>query len=466
MPDLTPIERPVLATIPRVELMHAGTWNISTGQATFTSDDLAQAIAAMECPAVRRPVLKIGHTDVRFDGEPAVGWIDNLNTDGSTLWGDYVGMPRWLADVCASAYPDRSIEGWYDFQCQIGHTHPFVLTGVALLGVTPPGIGTLASLQDVATLYGVAAAQNPDTVVTTSRHIVFNASGGNMPASLLKAKATVEDIRRAYYADASWSVWIEEIQLDPVLQLIVADDETGQRQRVPVTLDPSKEGEEAVEFAAPIPVLVRYEDAPIAASVARDGVVHYSTRQASRPSASPQPPATEPLGSITPQKKEKAAMAASDLNITGGLLTRLGIAPDADLDEDGLLAALDERLTAPSTVEASTQQTTPTVPEGHVVVSQRVLDEMRIQAAAGAEAFARQQREDRDNAISAAVRDGRISPARKEFWATAWDKDPEGVLKDLAALPPGRIPMAATGYLGTEASGDDSVYASLFGKDA
>lgn len=163
MPDVTVPTAAPLAARRGVELIRTGTWHISTGVWTATPSDLAACIAALDCPAVRRPVLKLGHTDPRFDGEPAVGWVDNLDLadGGATLVGDYVGMPGWLGDVIASAYPDRSIEGVYDFACQVGHLHPFVLTGVALLGVTPPGVGNLASLQDVATLYGVAASSPP-----------------------------------------------------------------------------------------------------------------------------------------------------------------------------------------------------------------------------------------------------------------------------------------------------------------
>lgn len=170
MPDVTVPAAPALSRIDRVELVHAGSWDISTGPWTVDADDLAAAVGALDCPAVRRPVLKLGHTDPRFDGEPAVGWIDNLATteDGQTLVGDYVGMPGWLGGVIASAFPDRSVEGLYGFQCQIGHTHPFVLTAVALLGVTPPGVGTLGSLQDVAALYGVAAAADPGDAVSVA----------------------------------------------------------------------------------------------------------------------------------------------------------------------------------------------------------------------------------------------------------------------------------------------------------
>src|SRR4051812_19712565 len=129
-----------LANLPGVELVQAGQWDLSTGRVTFTRADLAAAVAALDCPAVRRPVLKLGHVDPRFDGEPAVGFVANmcLADGGHTVVGDYVGMPGWLGDILASAFPDRSIEGCFDFKCQVGHTHPFVITAVALLGVSAP----------------------------------------------------------------------------------------------------------------------------------------------------------------------------------------------------------------------------------------------------------------------------------------------------------------------------------------
>ncbi len=146
-----------LRTLPGIELAAAGTWRASTGETTFTVEDLAGAIAALDCPGVRNPVLKLGHDEedstggVRWDGEPAVGWIANMRLDesGVKLLGDYTGVPEWLAEVMPSAYPDRSIEIYRPFRCQIGHWHPSVITAVALLGVMPPGVGVLKSLQDV-----------------------------------------------------------------------------------------------------------------------------------------------------------------------------------------------------------------------------------------------------------------------------------------------------------------------------
>lgn len=159
-PDIrTPVP---LRTLHGIELAAVGTWKASTGETTFTNEDFVHAVAALECPGVRDPVIKLGHQEddpsggMRWDGEPAVGWVAGMHFDGVKMIGDFTGLPAWLADadenglsVLAAAYPDRSIEIYRPFECQIGHLHPSVITAVSLLGVYAPGVGVLKSMQDV-----------------------------------------------------------------------------------------------------------------------------------------------------------------------------------------------------------------------------------------------------------------------------------------------------------------------------
>src|SRR5262249_52019816 len=107
----------------------------------------------------RDPVIKLGHVDPRFDGQPAIGQVKNLrlSPDGDRLIGDLTGMPGWLAEVAASAYPNRSIENVWDHQCQVGHRHPFAVTGLALLGVAPPAV---AGLNDIRSLFQASSGGN------------------------------------------------------------------------------------------------------------------------------------------------------------------------------------------------------------------------------------------------------------------------------------------------------------------
>ncbi len=149
-----------LRTIPGVELIRTGTWDLSTGPWEVTPADLLAAVAAHRAGAVRRPPVKLGHVDPRFDGEPSYGYVDNLRIvdNGQTLVGDLVGLPPMLADLIPVAYADRSVEGVQGFVDASGQAYSFALTGVALLGAEQPGVTSLRSLADVGALYGLGVA--------------------------------------------------------------------------------------------------------------------------------------------------------------------------------------------------------------------------------------------------------------------------------------------------------------------
>lgn len=475
MPTVQP-----LATVPNVELIHTGTWATKRtpfGEAawTVTTADLANAVAASECPAVRRPILKLGHTEPLGKpnpGQPAVGWIGNLavTEQGHTLVGDYVGMPGWLGGVLASAYPDRSVESEYDYVCQLGHTHPFVLHAVALLGVDAPGIGTLQSLQDVAALYGVAAS-----VEASGTPITFTVQASTQEVSVpqqrapvqVAASVTTEDVRRAFYdgpGDGSWHQWIESIELEP-LQLIVMDDAKGKRYRVPVTVGDG-DGEDAVSFGDPVEVVIRYEDAGSVAAAARQ-VIAWASRAESRPGSPPEQPTTPPA-----QQGSAAASAADRSDDKKGpavdfstdqladLRARLGLAEDAPLGPEQVLAALtpkddDQDGGAPSSVAAAARK------PGTMVIDTSAWAERETRIKRLEAAAEKRAREERDQIVAAAVQAGKFPPARKEHWVRLWDADPEGTREVLAGLTPNVVPVDALGYAGDEAD-FDAEFAHLF----
>lgn len=261
---------PALMTLTGVDIVAAGEWDLSSGETTFTTEDLAAAVASAQCPAIGKPVLKIAHADTDKHW-PAVGRVANmtLTAEGNKITGDLAGMPGWLAAVLPSAYPARSIEANWNVQCQIGHVHPFVISALALLGELPPGVGVLNDLEDVAAVYGLSDV---------------NAAAGRqgMSGKAFAAGVTTEDVRRAYY-DASgtpYSFWITEMQLDPP-QLIVSDDATAKVYRVPITIKGSE-----ITFGDAQEVEIEYVD--IAASrVKHEGarakvIVRYADAEASR----------------------------------------------------------------------------------------------------------------------------------------------------------------------------------------
>lgn len=168
-------------------------------------------------------------------------------------------------------------------------------------------------------------------------------------------------------------------------------------------------------------------------------------------SATPQPPeATEPPGLTT-------APEGDDMStLTDGLRTRLGIT-DAELDEAGLLAALDEAL------QERSEATAINPPAGTVLVDQDALAALRADAAAGREARNRQEAEDRVAAVDAAINEGRILASRRDAWLANLEQDP-GAAATLASLPQ-IIPTVAIGSAGgVEVDADDEMYATIFGR--
>lgn len=146
-----------LVTVKDRELMKVGRWPVHQGgEFNVTPELIAAALKGHEAGVLRKPTIRLGHNDPRFTGDPAVGWVDNVHAsaDGQTLYGDLVGVPDWLANNLPSAYPSLSIEGVYDYTAPDGTNHDFLLTGLALLGATLPGIGSLKSVQDVEALFG------------------------------------------------------------------------------------------------------------------------------------------------------------------------------------------------------------------------------------------------------------------------------------------------------------------------
>lgn len=508
MPDVVVPAAPPLARVHSVELMHAGQWTGLYGTHEYTASDLAASVAALDCPAVRNPILKFGHDGNHGAGDPAIGWVDNMATtdDGRTLIGDFAGMPGWLADlnddgtsVLVSAYPDRSIEGTFGHKCQIGHVHDFVILAVALLGQDRPGIGTLPSLQTLAELYGVQLAAPPSTGGTPVT--VTLSAGGHVPDPQpvqVAAGVTTEDVRRAYYdgPGSSWSLWIEEFHLDP-MQLIVTDDNSGKRTRVPVTIGDG-DGTDAVSFGDPVTVVIRYEDAPTGQAAASAPTVtpalRFASRAQSRPAAAsepapeavvppPSPPEGEPVAEPldpetappadpagqpdppegapapqppaepgnTPNPEEEDGMA----DLKAGLRQRLGITQEGDVTDDAFLAALDEALTERAEpAAASVAGITP--PPGYTLVPTVAWEETTTAASAAVQTAIADAGARKRAVLATAEAEGKIRPndEARSRWSKAYDVDPTGTATFLASVAPVVVPVKAAGYTGGD--GDDS----------
>lgn len=252
----------------------------------------------------------------------------------------------------------------------------------------------------------------------------------------VNAAATTDDVRRAYYATpagSDWDIWIREMYVDPT-ELIVDNDADGTILRVPYTV--AADG--TVTFGDPQPVKVTYV---AARAQAAPPLVAFASHAESRPGerpADPNTPAATADGPSNPQE-ERPAVAFSDEQLDT-LRQSIGVAADAD--EAAILAGLTEAL-----AERAEPQTQTTLPDGTVPIDAEQLAGLLVDASAGREARTQQLSERRESLVSAAVRDGRIAPVRREAWLAQLEADP-GSETVLASLAKGLVPVAASGYTG------------------
>jgi Mu-like prophage I protein len=152
VPDSPPSTGAPPTVLRGVELARPGTYQLSSGQAEFTEEMLADAADYYHATGRGAIPVGLGHLDQRFDGEPSFGWIENVrlvtDTRGPVLVGDLVDMPAWLAAEAPKRWRNRSIEGFKDV-VHAGRTYGLALTRLALLGATPPGIPSISSLHDL-----------------------------------------------------------------------------------------------------------------------------------------------------------------------------------------------------------------------------------------------------------------------------------------------------------------------------
>lgn len=172
-----------------------------------------------------------------------------VEDEGMTLVGDIVGCPTWLANILASAYPSRSIEGFAGAKTVTGQHWDLIITDLALLGVSWPGVTTLEDLQ---ALYSI---DGPDGIEVKEEDLTIAARGATV-----QAQSALEKVRQAFVAalpdlDIPGWPWIRAILQDPN-ELIVDDDEGGLWM---VAYDASNEDD--IKFQSPVKKKIQYVNA-------------------------------------------------------------------------------------------------------------------------------------------------------------------------------------------------------------
>jgi hypothetical protein len=414
--------------------------------------------------------------------------VENLviGNVGQTIYGDYVGMPEWLAKVAAIAYPSRSIEGWPDVETNTGHQYRAVVSAVSLLGVEWPGVSTL---EDLPLYYG---SEIPSDVIVkidgeeVAHSLLAAKNGGGMePGERIKAAVDIDLVERAFYTEVArgddywWWIRAERFDDSTGLQLIV-DCDDGTLMRMPVSVNGSD-----ISFGDPIEVTEEYPDkAPVAATAfvagmaladrasGADVLIH-----ASRADTSDRP-------AIRATQEGEVQM---DEATRRSLATRLGLDPETATEDevnsriDELRAEAPEEPTGddtPTGGEDEEQDDTPAAVEqqpepvaaSNGVVSIDAEQLARLQAgAATAERLEQERIATADGSfITDAIKAGKFSPSRREHYETMMKADREGTRQLIDGLFEGTIPVHERGAAGGtgEVAGGGEADGGLLGMDA
>lgn len=205
---------------------------------------------------------------------------------------------------------------------------------------------------------------------------------------------------------------------------------------------------------APAPTVTNHERRP-ALGLGNGSALATVNQAVSR--AAHKPPA-EPKDNTNPQEEGTDTMSEA---LKQGLRERLGIPAAADLDDNGLLAAVDEAL---AETEPTATAPAPAAPApGTVVLDEAQYEALRADAAMGRDARQEQLAASRRTLVDNAVQDGRIAPARRDHWLNALEAD-AGSAEVLAGLQKGLVPLAAAGYTGgvNESSDEDALYSKFY----
>ena len=475
---------PQTVTVANVPLLEAGVqYMLSTGPTTFTPDDLADAVcAAMEDKSIQKPRLWVGHTDPRFndtytyDATPSFGKADNLrlSENGMIVYGDYVGVPEWLAPYLPFAYPSRSIEGMWNVSSQTGKVWRFVLTSCKVLGVTMPGIN---QLEDLPLYYGKDVP--PGVVIDAEAIAAAQKQPGGDPTRV-RASAHLDDIRRAFFTEyapglghQTW--WIRAALTDPN-ELVVEDDESGQLYQISFASDQSGK----VTFGDPKPVrlgLVPDEEKPelmkaaashaaALLSVGREVLASWSTRAESSPTTT-QGGSMDPkqirerLGLTEDASDDQVREAIKALNVPGVTIGEAApavtepVTPPVATTEPVAPAAPAAPAAEPAAPAEPAQIAASNLPPGTVLIDEATLESLKTGAKQAGELAAASALASREQLVMAAIGDGRIPPARKDHWVEYLKNDPGGA-EVLASLTPGIVPVTERGHSHSPDNGGNS----------
>lgn len=332
-----------------VEIVKVGTHQSGAGEFSITSQHLKDMVAASEGGTLPPAVVKLGHINGAVDnpewgdGAPSYGQITNLrlSEDETTLLGDWVNAPRDLADKQASAYPNRSMEATFNMELkdesgEVAETYPAVLTGLALLGATPPAVKTLAEIH-------AAFSTSGHRVYASGKPVQVQAS---LPGDMTKEE--LDTALRAAVRTLSHDSFMWLLDWDDTHAFYETDDSAGMKTvRRAYTID----GNQVTWTGDPEPVVARHTFEPVQNSAGTVPQEQVSASQSERTDAA------EPVATTATEGDPRMWTD----NIRAALRTKFGLA-DTATDEDIEQAILaeatgDTGATQKTTDEAETPNT-------------------------------------------------------------------------------------------------------------
>lgn len=415
-----------LATINDVPLLRVGTFNASTGEFSADRAMLAAIVRAWESGYTNDPVLKLGHQGHKAsdDSGRAYGQVTNLRLaeGGDVLLGDYVNVPRDLANELPSAYPYRSVElalnvTRRDERGDVVDTYEAVLTALALLGDTEPAVAGLGVTP------AVAASGMKSGMEVESTAVVLAALPGGRSANYLRdalARAVGVDVLDFTDTDVFFAATSSETGV--VGQRYTVHESTGE-----IVLDGDP---------YPVETNALYGGSTPAGSPAGSPAPNAEQR-AAIPAANV-PHSTEAAiedGSITTKEGTMENIAAL---LTEEQMTALAV--DVNTPDEEVFSALVEYAFADRDDDGEQPPAAAALAAGEARVSASVfagmqerIAELEANEAARVEA-ARAQRV--DAALSAAIDEGRIGQDEEAHWRASFEANEEATAAILASRTP------------------------------
>ena len=131
-------------TLENQEIFSVGTWNGDR----YTEDDLNDIVSNFEQLKYDiKPMLHLGHSRAKEDGNPALGWVSKLSKIGNKLVASFSQVPDVVYKAIKKGlYKRVSSEMIWNYK-RGDKLHKRVLAGVALLGADIPAVTNLKDLE-------------------------------------------------------------------------------------------------------------------------------------------------------------------------------------------------------------------------------------------------------------------------------------------------------------------------------